>query len=202
VVGVIGAARDVGFHEVRPAVYLPFRWHASPKVVVRGDAAGAQRLARSIMERDPSLTVSIKPYRAYVDSQLSQTSFAASVSGALGVLSLLLASVGMLGVFSYWVEQRQHDIGVRFALGATPRHIATLVLSASSRAVLWGLVTGLFASAGVSQLLRSSLYGLQPLDLPSFAAATAVLLCSALIATIVPTRRAIRISPMTALRAD
>jgi predicted permease len=202
VVGVIADARDVGFREIRPAVYLPFHWNASPKVIVRGDVAGAQRLARAISERDPALTVSIKPYRQYVAEQFADRNFAASVSGALGVLALLLASVGMLGVFTYWVEQRQHDIGVRVALGATPRHIATLVLSASARAVMWGLVVGLIAAVGVAQLLRSSLYGLQPLDVPSFATATGILICSALVATFVPTRRAIRITPMSSLRAD
>ncbi len=202
IVGVAQPSRDVGFNEVRPSVYLPFQWDASPRVIVRGDQEGARRLALAIRERDPSLTVSIRSYDWYVRDRFSATTFAASVAGALGLLALVLASVGMFGVFSYWVEQRQHDIGVRFALGATREHVVGLVLGASARAVGWGLAIGTLAAVGAAQLLRSSLYGLEPLDPPTFAGAIAVLVLSALVATLVPTWRAVRIDPIKSLRAD
>jgi predicted permease len=202
IVGVVQPTRDVGFRDVPPAVYLPFRWNAAPRIIVRGDEAGARRIAVALMDRDPSLMVSIKPYRAYVADRFSSTNFAAAVSGALGTLALLLASIGMFGVFSYWVEQRQHDIGVRFALGATREHVVRLVLGASARAVGWGLGIGVLVAIGAAQLLRSSLYGLQPLDPPSFAAAIGVLVATALIATLWPTWRAVRINPIESLRAD
>ncbi len=202
IVGVVQSTRDVGFRDVPPAVYLPFRWNAAPRIIIRGDEAGARRIAMALMDRDPSLMVSIKSYRAYVADRFSSTNFAAAVAGALGLLALVLASIGMFGVFSYWVEQRQHDIGVRFALGATREHVVRLVLGASARAVGWGLGTGTLAAVGTSQLLRSSLYGLQPLDPAAFGAAILVLVVSALVATLWPTWRAVRINPIESLRAD
>lgn len=202
IVGVTQPSRDVGFSEVRPSVYLPFQWDASPRVIVRGDAAGARRLALAIRDRDPALTVSIRAYDWYVRDRFSAATFAASVAGALGMLALVLASVGMFGVFSYWVEQRQHDIGVRFALGATREHVVRLVMGASARAVGWGLAIGTVAAVGAAQLLRSSLYGLEPLDPLSFGGAIAVLVISALVATLIPTWRAVRINPIESLRAD
>jgi predicted permease len=202
IVGVVQSTRDVGFRDVPPALYLPFRWNAPPRIIIRGDEAGARRVAGALMDRDPSLMVSIKPYRAYVADRFSSTNFAAAVAGALGMLALVLASIGMFGVFSYWVEQRQHDIGVRFALGATREHVIRLVLGASARAVGWGLAIGTTAAVGTSQLLRRSLYGLQPLDPPAFGAAILVLVVSALVATLWPTWRALRINPIESLRAD
>ncbi|MCC6245049.1 MAG: ABC transporter permease [Gemmatimonadaceae bacterium] len=202
IVGVVHTTRDVGLRDVRPALYLPFAWDASPRVIVRGDAAGAQRLVRYIAARDPSLTVSLRSYQWYVDQRFSQTNFSAAVSGALGLLALTLATIGMLGVFSYWVEQRQHDISVRFALGATSAHIVRMVATSSARAVAWGLGIGIVGAVGVARLLRSSLYGLQPVDLPAFGAAIGILVAAAIVATLLPTRRALKIDPMTSLRGD
>lgn len=202
VVGVVPAAHDVGFREVLPAIYRGFSWAVAPRVIVRGDAASARTLALAIRAADPTLSVSLHSYASYVKERGSSTTFAASVAGALGCLALVLASVGMFGVFSYWVQQRQHDIGVRMALGATPAHVVRIVVWASARAVGSGLIVGLAAAVGAGQLLRSSLYGLSPLDPAAYAAAIGVLVSSALLATLLPAWRAIRVSPLDALRAD
>ena len=154
------------------------------------------------MARDPSLKVSIKPYSWYVRDAMTSATFAALVSGALGALALTLASVGMFGMLSYWVQQRQQDISVRMALGAAPWNVARLVLGASGRAVGWGLAVGLVLAVGAAQLLRSNLFGLSTVDPTSYAAALGVLVVAAVVATVMPVRRAVRIEPMRALRGD
>jgi ABC-type antimicrobial peptide transport system permease subunit len=141
-------------------------------------------------------------YSWYVNDALSTANGAAAMAGSLGILALLLASVGMFGVFSYWVRQRQHDIGVRMALGATPASVVRMVLRASAKAVGWGLVIGILVAVAAAQLLRSSLYGLSPLDPPAFGSAIGILLLTALIATLMPAWRAVKVDPLEALRAD
>jgi ABC-type antimicrobial peptide transport system permease subunit len=154
------------------------------------------------MARDPSLTVSIRPYSWYVRDATTSATFAALVSGALGALALVLASIGMFGVLSYWVQQRQQDISVRMALGAAPMHVVRLVLGTTGCAVGWGLGVGLVLAVGAAQLLRSNLFGLSPMDPASYAGAMGVLALAAIVATLLPVRRAVRIEPMQALRGD
>jgi ABC-type antimicrobial peptide transport system permease subunit len=117
-------------------------------------------------------------------------------------LALVLASVGIFGVFSFWVRQRQRDIGIRMALGATRTSILRMVVGAAGRAVGWGLVIGVLLSAAVAQLLRSSLYGLSPFDPRSFGAAIGILLLAAFLATVLPAWRAVHVDPMESLRSD
>jgi putative ABC transport system permease protein len=202
VVGVVGNVHDFNMRRMPPAVYLTHPWTTVPRVLVRGNADGARRLAQAIMARDPSLGASIRSYDFYVHDALSAARFAAVVAGALGALALILASVGMFGVFSFWVRQRQHEIGVRMALGATSGHVLRLVMRTATRAVGWGVVVGVIAAAGAAQLLRSSLYGLSPLDPSAFAGAITVLLGTALLATVLPAWRASRVDPLESLRAD
>ncbi len=202
IVGVTGTTHDVGAREVPPAVYSPFPWTSAPRVIVRGTPDDARRLAAAIMSRDPSLLVSLRSYAWYVRDATTSATFAAMVSGAMGLLALILATVGMFGVLSYWVQQRQQDISVRMALGAAPRDVVRLVFGASGRAVGWGLALGLVLAIGAAQLLRSNLFGLSPLDPAAYGGALAVLALCALLATLLPVRRAVRIEPMRALRGD
>ncbi len=125
-----------------------------------------------------------------------------SIPSCCSTLTLVLASVGMFGVFSYWVRQRQQDIGVHMALGATSSHVVRMVVRSSAKAVAWGLAIGLLAAVGAAQLLRSSLYGIGPLDLAAFGGAIAVLVVTACVATVIPAWRAVRVDPMQALRSD
>ena len=124
------------------------------------------------------------------------------MAGCLGVLALALASIGMFGVFSYWVRQQRRDIGIRLALGAAPGRVVRMVMRTSARAVGWGLVVGVALSVGAALVLRSSLYGLRPLDPVSFGGTVAVLVISALLATLRPARRAAQVDPAEALRSD
>jgi predicted permease len=202
IVGIVRTTHDAGLRRAERVIYRAFDWTSAPRVVIRGDAADGRRLAAAISERDPSIMVASRLYSWYVNDALSTANGAAAMAGSLGILALLLASVGMFGVFSYWVRQRQHDIGVRMALGATPASVVRMVLRASAKAVGWGLVIGILVAVAAAQLLRSSLYGLSPLDPPAFGSAIGILLLTALIATLMPAWRAVKVDPLEALRAD
>ncbi|HUP59563.1 MAG TPA: FtsX-like permease family protein [Thermoanaerobaculia bacterium] len=118
------------------------------------------------------------------------------------LLGLLLASVGVLGVFSYAVEERRRERGVRLALGAARRQIVTMLVSSSGRAMLLGLGAGLVLSLACGPVLRAYLYGLSPLDPTAYGMVTLLLAGAAALATVVPARRACRVDPALTLRED
>jgi putative ABC transport system permease protein len=129
-------------------------------------------------------------------------SFNTTILTAFALVSLLLAAVGLFGVLSYMVAQRRNEIGIRIALGAQREQVLRLVLIDGLRPALFGLGFGLAASAGAARLIRSMLYGTQPLDPAVFAAVAAALLLVAGAACIIPAWRASRLDPMQALRTE
>ena len=124
------------------------------------------------------------------------------LAGALGLFAIVLASVGMFGVFAHAVQQRTQEIGVRMAIGAPPAAIVRLILAGHSRAVVIGIAVGLVGAVASSIVLRAKLFGLSPLDPVTYAAVGLVLTCCALAATYVPVRRATRVSAAVALRSE
>ena len=120
----------------------------------------------------------------------------------LVVVLTLLAAVGLYGVLSYLTTQRTPDIGLRIALGAQRSQLLQLVLFEGLRPALIGLILGVAASALATQLLRSMLYGTQPLDPAAFAGAAAMLMAVAVMACLIPAWRASRIDPIQALRTE
>jgi len=121
---------------------------------------------------------------------------------ALGALALVLASVGVYSVVSYFVSQRTREIGVRMALGATPGDIWQLVLSRGLRPIVWGAVAGGALSLATARLLREQLYGVAAEDPVTMLLVVVTLVGVALIATFVPARRAMRVSPARALVSE
>jgi ABC-type antimicrobial peptide transport system permease subunit len=113
-----------------------------------------------------------------------------------------LASIGIYGTVSYIVVLRTREVGIRMALGAKKRDIFSLILGESARPVLAGLFVGLVLAAGVGYLLRGVLYGVHSVDAISFAGVSLLFLTIALFAASVPSRRAVLIEPMVALRAE
>jgi ABC-type antimicrobial peptide transport system permease subunit len=126
----------------------------------------------------------------------------ARMAGALGLLALLLATVGVYGVISYSVEQRRREIGIRMALGARPQQVVGLVLRRNARAVTVGLTIGLLIAVGESVVLKSELYGLSPADPLAYAGVLALLLLAAVAASVIPARRAARTDAVTALHHE
>lgn len=120
--------------------------------------------------------------------------------GALGLLGLVLALVGLYGVVSYAASQRTQEIGVRMALGAQPRDILTLVVGQGVWLVGVGLAVGLLAAFGVGRLLRSMLFGISPADPVTFIAVPLALGAMALAASYIPAFRATKVDPIQALR--
>jgi len=124
------------------------------------------------------------------------------VAGVLGTLALALATIGMFGVFAFWVQQRSHEIGVRMALGAQPVQVIALVLRVCMRASVVGLVVGLAGALAASRVLVDYLYGLNPLDPLAYGSVALILVTAGLFSAYVPTRRATRIDPVRALRCE
>ena len=122
--------------------------------------------------------------------------------GAFAALSVVLAAVGLYGLIAYGVTQRTHELGVRVALGASGTRIIGLVIAQGMRLALGGAALGLAAAVATTRLLVGLVTGIEPNDPLTFGAVTAVLLGAALLAAYLPARRAARVDPMTALRAE
>jgi ABC-type antimicrobial peptide transport system permease subunit len=117
-------------------------------------------------------------------------------------VALLLGIVGIYGVMSYIVNQRTSEIGVRLALGAEPRSVAAMILKQGSAVALIGAAIGVIAALAGTRLIASLLYGITPRDPSVFAGTTLLLLIVSALACWLPARRAARLSPLEALRAD
>jgi ABC-type antimicrobial peptide transport system permease subunit len=119
-----------------------------------------------------------------------------------GGFAVLLACIGLYGLMSYGVSQRTAEMGLRIALGAQPAAVRWLVVRDASTTVLGGAVVGLAGSIGVTKLVQSQLFGVEPYDPIALATATVLMLVMAFAAAYVPARRASRIDPLTALRHE
>ena len=127
---------------------------------------------------------------------------ALAVSGALGIVGLLLAAIGIYGVTAYAVMRRTREIGIRLALGAPRASVFRLVLRQGMAPVAVGCVIGLLLAAAVSSLLASLLFGLPPVDPVTFVGAAALFGFTGLVACYAPARRATKVDPMIALRSE
>jgi predicted lysophospholipase L1 biosynthesis ABC-type transport system permease subunit len=128
------------------------------------------------------------------------SSFSAAIASGIGLCGLLLASMGVDSSVSYDVVLRTREVGIRMAIGAQKRDILNVVMRGSLRAVLVGLAVGVVLGIDAARLLRGVLYGLGAIDVVSFATASVLFLTIALVASWLPSRRAMRIDPLVALR--
>ena len=132
----------------------------------------------------------------------AQRRFQMSLLSLFAILAAVLAIVGTYGVMSYLAGLRRREVGIRLALGATRGQIARSLFRATRGAVVGGLLTGLLLSALVAAALRQFLFGLSPADPASYLAVAVVLALSALMATAIPIRRAVRVEPSVTLKAE
>jgi predicted permease len=164
----------------------------------------AETLARKTLASiDPGLSVfQFDPYATEVAGNFNQDRLIARLSGLFGILALVLASVGLYGVMSYFVARRTSEIGIRMALGATRSSVVSMVLRGALAQILVGLVIGIPAALFAGHLMTSLLYGITGYDPIAFVGTTLVLGVCAAIAGVIPARRAASIHPMRALRAE
>jgi predicted permease len=163
--------------------------------------AGAVRRIVAEIRSDAAVD-RVEPLSAQVADSVAQPRFAAFVLLSFAVLALGLAAIGLYGVLSYMVARRRREIGVRSALGATRANIVALVVREGMTVTVVGLAVGLMLAAALTRLMQAALYGIQPLDPVSFVAAPAALVVVALIACVIPARRAAATDPATALRRE
>jgi ABC-type antimicrobial peptide transport system permease subunit len=133
---------------------------------------------------------------------VAQRRFNMLLFGIFGGLALLLASVGIYGVLAYTVTQRIREIGIRIALGASARNVASLVLRQGLLLALAGVVIGGAAAFALTRWMKSLIFGVSATDPVTFSAVAMLLVAIALIASYVPARRAVKVDPMLSLRAE
>jgi predicted permease len=208
---VVGVARDGKYRslgeQARAFVYVPLAQQYFPRVTLVARVEPDRRLQPELRALVASLDPGLPVVRAQSLSEhaalgLLPQRVAASVSGSLGLVGLLLAAVGIYGVTAYGVAQRTREIGVRMALGAQRSDVVRLVLRQGMTLAGVGLAIGLGLAAALGRLLGSLLFGVPGTDPVAFGGATALLLAIGLLACLVPARRATRASPVEALRCE
>ncbi|MGB6875002.1 MAG: ABC transporter permease [Candidatus Acidiferrales bacterium] len=220
VVGIVGDVSDSTLDtKPLPHVYAPYLQVAdaqmedtimnvarSMNIAVRtaGDpAALTSAVTEQIHALDPDLAIAqIRTMDQDMEVSVAGPKFNTFLLGIFSLAALFLAAIGIYGVLAYTVAQQTHEIGVRMALGAQPRHVLRLVLAHGARLALIGIVIGLLAAFGLTRLMASLLYGISASDPLTFAAVAVALFAVALLACYIPARRAMRVDPMVALRYE
>jgi len=210
IVGVVGDIRTRGLTEkVHPMVYRPGApsdyWRTGTLYVrTQGSPAAATDLVRrTIQAIDPSQPVAnVQTLAAVVDASIADRRLILMMLGAFALVALGLAAIGLYGTMSYAAAQRTREFGIRVALGANPRDLLGLVLGQAFRLVGIGLALGLLSAMSLSRLLVNLLYDVKPTDPSTFLGVSGVLLLVGLLAAWLPARRATRVDPMIALRAE
>jgi macrolide transport system ATP-binding/permease protein len=162
-----------------------------------------QLVRRTMLSIDPNLAIThFDAYEKQVADNFVQERLLARLTGLFGILALVLASVGLYGVMSYFVARRTSEIGIRMALGASRRSVVAMVMRGALWQILFGLVLGIPAALIAGNLLASQLYGVGAYDPLALAGAIAVLALCAAVAGFIPARRAASVEPMRALRTE
>lgn len=167
-----------------------------------GDTATANGIREVMRALDANLVVKVTTLEDNLEAWRTPSRIVAVLSGVLGALALLLASIGVHGVVSYGVSQRVREIGIRMTLGADGHDVMGLVLRQVLRPVVIGALVGVIACAGVSQVLSGVLYGIGSHDPIAFMGVPLFLLGIAFLASYFPARRAVRVDPVVALRYE
>ena len=144
----------------------------------------------------------IQSMQEHVSQSLWRQRTTLAMIGAFGVLSLIIAAIGLYGVLSQWVFQRMREIGIRVAVGAHGRDVLRLVFGHAIGMAGAGVIVGVVAAVGLTRLLSTLLFRISPLDVSVFAGAALSLMSMALVACYIPSRRAMRVDPMAALRYE
>lgn len=201
IVGVANDAYTYGLGQYEPIIYKPFEG-AGGDAMLLISSAGTHEIKAAAARLDPRVRVRVTPLSSNLERWLVGPQLSAALAGILGVFALILATIGVSGVFAYNVEQRRKEIGIRLAMGAEGGQIISMLVSAGLRAVLIGLAAGFAGAAILSRMIRTFLFGVPLLDPYAYAGVAMILALAGVIATWVPASRATRIDPMTALRYE
>jgi putative ABC transport system permease protein len=179
-----------------PSMSLAIRTASEPSAI----AAAVQK---QVLALDPDQPIyGVRTLQQLVSQSVARRRLSMSLLSLFAALALLLASVGLYGVLSYLVTQRSHEIGIRMALGATRGRVLRLVFGQSLSLTLIGIVSGLAGALAVTRLLSTLLFDVKATDPVTFGLTVPVLMAVAMLATIVPARRATRVDPINALRQE
>jgi len=209
VVGVVGHVKVNGVtKEALPQLYIPHAQDNDDGYYLVVKTAGVptqltEPIRREVTDIDPLQPVaSVNTVEEYIGLSTQDSEFLTLLLGIFAAAALLLAAVGIYGVMAQAAAERTHEIGVRMALGATTGGILGLVVRQSMSLVAIGVLFGLALAAAGGQLMASSLFGVSTLDPVTFLATPAFLSLVALVATVVPARRAVRVDPVRALQTE
>ncbi|MEO7412589.1 MAG: FtsX-like permease family protein, partial [Opitutaceae bacterium] len=211
-VEIVGVVRDAKYNDLRapvaPTVYLPAAQSPGGQAnfTVRGTREPGllfNAIRAAVREIDPGIpVVNLRTQEEQLDQNHAQERLFARFSGFFGVLALGLSCVGLYGLMSYTVVRRTGEIGLRMALGALPGHVLRMVLKESLALVCAGVVLGLLGAYFASRLVATMLFGLSATDPLTYAFVASTLIVVALLAALLPARRASKVEPMVALRAE
>ncbi len=217
VIGVVQDVRENGVQEKAPEIVywssLQGEAHETAYVwrtmtfAIRSDRSGTQAFLNEVRQAVWSVNsslplASVRTMQEVYDKSVARTSFTLVMLGIAGAMAMALGMIGIYGVISYTVSERRREIGIRLALGAQRRDVLQLVLTQGTRTALVGVAIGIAAALGLTELMRSLLFGVSAQDPMTFAAVAALLIFVALLASYIPARRAMLVDPVVVLRYE
>jgi predicted permease len=217
VIGVVQDVRENGAQEKAPEIVYwssllvdshdaGYVWRTMT-FAVRSDRAGTQAFLNDVRQAVWSVNsnlalASVQTMQEVYDKSVARTSFTLVMLGIAGAMAMALGMIGIYGVISYTVSQRQREIGIRLALGAQRGDVLQMLLRQGARTALVGVAIGIAAALGLTELMRNLLFGVSAQDPMTFAAVAALLILVALLASYIPARRAMLVDPIMALRYE
>jgi predicted permease len=219
VIGVVQDVRENGVQEKAPEIvywpsimkdlFGPGSMQAIRTVTfaIRSERAGTQAFLNEVRQGVWSVNsslplASVRTMQEVYDKSVARTSFTLVMLGIAGAMAMALGMIGIYGVISYTVSQRRREIGIRLALGAQGRDVLRMLLTQGAKTALVGVAIGIAAALGLTEFMRSLLFGVSAQDPVTFAAVAALLILVALLASYIPARRAMLVDPIMALRYE
>ena len=209
VVGVVGDVKTLGLDmPPTPQAYsTSFVYQAKDRTVMVQTAGPplevADAVRRAVLSVDENeLTLGLSTLDRKIATALARPRFYVAMASTLATIALIMVVAGLYGVVSYLVSRRTHEFGLRIAMGARPDHLLKMVMRQGGMLVAAGVALGLVGAVIVTRFLSAYLFGISPFDPVTFLAVAVVLAGVALMANALPARRASRVDPIAALRAD